>query len=112
MHASTPQGITIEDLLVGLYEDLQTPIRHHEYYTVALSTEDRQMVDMAFQRRCRGEPKEIRKGVRRVDFLGDQVCFVGVRRARGGSWEIKTIAPQQQRMLLVSLLYGTVLEQL
>jgi len=100
VRASAPGGVTVEDLLVGVYDALQTPIRHHEYYTVALTAEDRERVDMAFQRRCRGAPAEIRKGVRRVDFLGEEVCFVGVQRAGNGTWEMRTATPERQRMVL------------
>ena len=107
VRASAPGGVTIEDLLVGVYDALQTPIRHHEYYTVALTEEDRERVDMAFQKRCRGDPIEIRKGVRRVDFLGEEVCFVGIQRAGDGTWEMRTVGPERQRMVLVSRPRGT-----
>jgi hypothetical protein len=62
------------------------------------------MLNMAFQKRCRGNKGEIRRGVRRIDFLGQECCFAGISRARNGTWELKTIPYVAPRMMLVSAL--------
>ncbi|CAA7270027.1 unnamed protein product [Cyclocybe aegerita] len=100
IEASTLNGITVQDVLSGMYQSLRRPIGQHEYYTNALSSADREMLSVAFQQRCRGDAKEIAGGVRRVDFLGREVGFVGLARSRRGMWEIKTVEPLRPRMII------------
>ncbi|KAF8202135.1 hypothetical protein BJ912DRAFT_429497 [Pholiota molesta] len=101
IQASHPsRGVTIQDLLEGIYEELELPIGYHEYCTAELTSGDRDMLNMAFQKRCRGNKGEIRRGVRRIDFLGQECCFAGISRSRNGTWELKTIPYVAPRMML------------
>ena len=86
----------------GLYEELGRPIGYDDYYTAALTAVDREMLNMAFQRRCRGDKALVRGGVRRVDFMGEGCCFAGIARSRDGTWELKTVQRIPPRMMLVS----------
>ncbi|KAF8972634.1 hypothetical protein BDZ97DRAFT_847973 [Flammula alnicola] len=103
VEASNPNGVTVQDVLLGIYEGLRRPIGHHEYYTVELTPEDREMLGLVFQKRCRGDPDEISGGVRRVDFLRGEVRFIGLTRRRNGTWEMRTTVPEHQRMTIVGV---------
>ncbi|KAF9471162.1 hypothetical protein BDN70DRAFT_763377, partial [Pholiota conissans] len=87
---SNQSGLTVQDVFNGLYEELGRPIGYDEYYTAALTAVDREMLNMAFQRRCRGDKALVRGGVCRVDFMGEGCCFAGIARSRDGTWELKT----------------------
>ncbi|KAF8899938.1 hypothetical protein CPB84DRAFT_1779759 [Gymnopilus junonius] len=93
-------GITIQDVLAGIYEQLRYSIAHDDFYTVGLISEDREMISEVFHARCDGDPSEILGGVRRIDFLGKEFCFVGLSRSRNGTWEMKTAMPERKRMTL------------
>jgi len=93
-------GITIQDVLTGIYQHLRSPIGHEEFYTVELVSEDRELISTVFHERCSGDPREISGGVRRVDFLGREACFIGLSRSRNGTWEMKTAVPERQRMTI------------
>lgn len=97
---ANPIGITIQDVLTGVYEQLRIPITQDDYYTVGLVSEDRELISGVFHERCSGAAGEVLGGVRRVDFLGQEFCFVGLSRSRNGTWEMKTAAPERQRMML------------
>ncbi|KAJ7085217.1 hypothetical protein B0H15DRAFT_379950 [Mycena belliarum] len=88
------QGVTLLDVLQALYEQLDVPIASRDFYCEALQRRDRDALTSAFKERCSMEGRErareeMAKGVKRVDFLGDEVVFVGLVR-RGAMWEIKT----------------------
>ena len=94
-------GITIQDVLAEIYEQLRYPIAHDDFYTVGLISEDRELISEVFHERCNGDPNEILGGVRRIDFLGKEFCFVGLTRSRNGTFEMKTAVPERKRMTLV-----------
>ncbi|KAF8988366.1 hypothetical protein BDQ17DRAFT_1257722, partial [Cyathus striatus] len=89
IRASTPSGITISDLLLCLYEELQEPIRHGEYYTDALGGKEREALGRAAAVRCAGDSGLLGRGVLRVDFLGEECIFAGIVGGRKG-WELTT----------------------
>lgn len=97
------QGITVSSIVFGIYEQLRCSIGHHEYYTVELTSEDRQTLSDVFQERCAGDTTQMIGGLRRVDFLGRDVCFVGLSYSHNGTWELKTTSIPRQRMIIVSL---------
>ncbi|KAF5390538.1 hypothetical protein D9757_002599 [Collybiopsis confluens] len=84
IHASSSSGITVHDVLYQLCESLQEPIYQSDYYNDILSAEDRERLLFAYQ--LRGQPAG---GLRKIDFLGSEVVFRGLRRTREG-WYIKT----------------------
>ncbi|KAF9524189.1 hypothetical protein CPB83DRAFT_861766 [Crepidotus variabilis] len=100
IYASSRNGITVHDVLLGLYESLKQPVAMHEYYTSTLQEEDREMLTLAFLARCGGKAREKAGGLRRVDFLGRDVCFIGLEKGRKGVWELKTAASEKRRMII------------
>ena len=60
-------GITVQDVLREIHEDLRMPLRSHEFSLLGL--EERAAVREAFEERCEID-EERRKGPCRIDFLG------------------------------------------
>ena len=84
IEASQPNGITIYDFFYQIHQQLQLSIAQEEYYTDELAPGDREALTMAFQIRCAMFPDQLLAGIRRIDFLGQEVCFIGLNRSRGG----------------------------
>ncbi|KAJ7480655.1 hypothetical protein FB451DRAFT_152172 [Mycena latifolia] len=89
------QGITLYDVLRALYDELNLQIAGRDFWNEELGKRDRDGLTRAFKERCQMDGKEhareeMLKGVKRVDFLGAEVVFVGLAR-RNGMWEIKTM---------------------
>ena len=106
IEARQPNGITIYDFLRHIHQQLHQPIAQEEYYTDDLTPSDREMLIMAFQARCAMFPDQLRAGVRRIDFLGQEVCFIGLKPRRGERWEFKTrLPPPKQRMIIVGFIF-------
>jgi hypothetical protein len=59
-------GITVQDVLRKIHEDLRMPLRNHEYSLLGL--EERAATRDAFEERCKID-EERRKGPCRIDFL-------------------------------------------
>lgn len=59
-------GITVEDVLRKIHEDLKMPIRNHEFSLFSL--EERGAIRDTFEERCRVD-EDRRKGPCRIDFL-------------------------------------------
>lgn len=80
---------TIADVLAGIYKGMQIPVTAEEYET--LSWEAQCAVVGAYRKRCarRGQQMaiqdELRRGVRRIDFLAGKTRFAGV--LEGRIWE-------------------------
>jgi hypothetical protein len=86
--------ISIYDVLRTLYDELTIPIAGRDFWNSELSKKDRESLTRAFKDRClldgrERSREEMLKGVKRIDFLGADVVFVGLVR-RNGMWEIKT----------------------
>ncbi|RPD70878.1 hypothetical protein L226DRAFT_538479 [Lentinus tigrinus ALCF2SS1-7] len=77
--------LTVGDVLYGLYEALQVSIRRQEFD--ALSRAHRDAVSRVFYGRIARDPESydqnMRRGVRRIDYLGEMRRFVGLRPAAG-----------------------------
>ena len=112
IEARQPNGITIRDFFRHLHQQLHQPIAQEEYYTDELTPSDREMLIMAFQtRRAMFPDQSAAAGVRRIDFLGQEVCFIGLKRRRGERWEIKTrLPPPKERMIIVSFVFYTLID--
>ncbi|KAJ7127486.1 hypothetical protein C8R46DRAFT_1145608 [Mycena filopes] len=91
---ASPYALTVADVLHLLYAELQRPIGARDFWNEVLGRREREGVTRAFKARCAlwGEEarREMGAGVRRVDFLGEGVVFVGLVRGRGGVWEVRT----------------------
>ena len=59
-------GITVQDVLRTIHEDVRTPLRRCEW--ADLSAKERGQVDAAFRERCRTD-KELGQGPCRIDSL-------------------------------------------
>ena len=80
--------LTVGDVLNGLYKALRTSVEPREFDR--LEPDHRESVSRAFKKRLRGDPenydKNVKHGVRRIDYLGEMRQFVGLRPA--GSAEL------------------------
>jgi hypothetical protein len=93
-------GITVQDVLFGIFQQLRRPITQHEYYSEEVTHQDRELYSSAFEDRCAGDIDEILKGIRRIDFLGREVFFVGLKPSKDGMLEIKTTTHLRRWMTL------------
>lgn len=59
-------GITVQDVLRGIHEDLRVPLRSHEFSLLGL--DEQAAVKDAFEERCKND-EERRKGPCRIDLL-------------------------------------------
>ena len=106
IQSSQPSGITMYDFFRHIHQQLHQPIIQEDYYTDELAASDREMLIMAFQTRCAMFPDQsLAGGVRRIDFLGPEVCFIGLKGCRSGKWEFKTeLPPPKERMIIVGFI--------
>ena len=106
IEAKQSNGITIYDFFRQIHQQLHLPITKEDYYADELAPSDREILRTAFQIRCAMFPDKSRAGVQRIDFLGQEVCFIGLKRRRGGRWEFKTrLPPPKERMIIVGFVY-------
>ena len=99
-------GITIYDFFRQIHQQLHQPITKEDYYANELTPSDREILRTAFQIRCAMFPDNSRAGVKRIDFLGQEVCFKGLKRCRNGNWEFKTrLPPPKERMIIVGFFF-------
>lgn len=87
--ATHPNGVTINDVLTQIYENLQTPIDGRDYYNSELDSSDREEITTAFN--YRNSCNTGGEGIKRVDFLGLHVRFLGLKWGKNGTWEMKTL---------------------
>lgn len=79
--------ITVLGLVASIYDFLKGPIDRGAYDTLKPSF--RELVDQAYHRRCRSIPDEemmldaLDRGIRKVDFLVDDVYFAGLSQMKG-----------------------------
>lgn len=90
IQATHPNGVTLADLFVQMYDQLHEGITSNEYFNVFLTSEDREEVSNAFAQRTHGYPVLRHKGVMRIDFLGADIMFVGLSKSKDGMWKMKT----------------------
>jgi len=105
IHTATPWIITVEserapsvtihDLLQAIWEDMQRPIRHEDYYNDMLGDAERGRIHTAWNERCGEDAEERGKGIRRVDFLCESYIFEGLIPGKRGVWEMKTRARRE-----------------
>ncbi|KAG2129820.1 uncharacterized protein EDB93DRAFT_1234339 [Suillus bovinus] len=84
-----PHGITVNDVLLNIRETLNRSVTSHEMQMHGPSHAASVAID-SFRARSRADPREHALGVKRFDFLGPKIFFVGLTRARDGSdsWNI------------------------
>jgi hypothetical protein len=86
--------ISVGDVLSMVHKEMQKGITHHDW--AGLSTREETQVARAFQRRCKsvgpqGQMQLRSMGVKRVDYLLDQVMFRGLVRTADGLEQLKLI---------------------
>ena len=77
-------------MLWQLFAQLDVQILGKDWYNECLTDGDRARMAECFQERVEGREDEVRRGIKRVDFLRGKVIFEGLVRTRSGMWEIKT----------------------
>ena len=106
IEAKQSNGITIEDFFRQIHQQLHQSITKEDYYADELAPSDRETLRLAFQIRCATFPDKSQAGIQRIDFLGQEVCFIGLKRRRGGRWEFKTCLPlPKERMTIVGFIF-------
>ena len=68
IEVSQSNGITIYDFFYQI----------HQQFQLSISPGDREAFTMAFQIQCAMFPDQLLAGIRRIDFLGQEVCFIGL----------------------------------
>ncbi|KAI0072135.1 hypothetical protein K474DRAFT_1605722 [Panus rudis PR-1116 ss-1] len=88
--STNPVGVTLYELFGAIWENMQTPIGSADYWNCEMNEVTRERVAVAYRVRCADDEDEVRRGVRRVDFLMDRVWLVGFGRGRDANvWEMK-----------------------
>ncbi|KAG1788837.1 uncharacterized protein HD556DRAFT_1275897 [Suillus plorans] len=84
-----PHGITVNDVLLKIRETLNQGVTSHEMQMHRPSHAVGAAIE-SFRARSRADQREHALGVKRFDFLGPKVFFVGLTRARDGSdsWNV------------------------
>jgi hypothetical protein len=77
------QGVTVENVLTTLYNELQRIVGRGEYPTFPLQIQNR--AASVFHARTRENHAEHVQGIKRVDFLCGKNLFLGLTRATDGS---------------------------
>ncbi|EAU89092.1 hypothetical protein CC1G_08500 [Coprinopsis cinerea okayama7 len=92
VRSSHPNGVLVSDVLRCMYDELMKPISREDWWNAEMEAEDREAVEDAYRRRCKTDVKLLMEGVKRVDWLGDSVGFIGLAPVKvNGMWEIKTV---------------------
>lgn len=91
VRSSNPSGILVSDILRGMHEELMTPIGSHDWYNAEMTAEDRERIEETYKIRCGGDIEALMGGIRRMDWLGPNVGFLGLVKSWNGMWEIKTV---------------------
>jgi len=89
LNIQNPQGVTVENVLTTLYNELQRIVGRGEYPTFPLQMQNR--ASAVFHARTQGNHAEHVQGIKRVDFLCGKSLFLGLTRTTDGSdmWVVK-----------------------
>ncbi|KNZ73612.1 hypothetical protein J132_10700 [Termitomyces sp. J132] len=87
---SVDNGVTVQDVIMHVYFQLQTQINARHYFNEELRSGTRERITEAYTQRTQGQDQEKMKGIKKVDYLEEKNIFVGLVRTRNGLWEMKT----------------------
>ncbi len=87
---TAPNGITIQDVLMAIYNQLVSQIHQRHYYNEELDDAHRGVLSAAFSDRCGNRRSESERGILQVDFLADKFVLFGLVKGKNGMWELKT----------------------
>jgi len=76
-------------VLFSIFCELQRQVFESDFWNDELDEEDRKRIYDAWADRCRGNPEEASRGLRRVDFLCEGVFFLGLKKRGDDEWEMK-----------------------
>ena len=82
-----PNGITIQDVLVAIYNQLTSQIHQRHYYNEELDDAHRGVLSAAFSDRCGSESD---RGILPVECLADKFILFCLVKGKNGMWELKT----------------------
>lgn len=88
--AEDSTGVTIKDILVQMYDELHEALTSNQLHNNILTADDREIVWTAYGRRTVGWPELAKRGYMRIDFLGDDIIFLGLTNSKNGMWKIRT----------------------
>lgn len=91
--SQNPAGVTIGELLEGIWRCMQTPIAHADYWNNEMDERNREAVASAWAERTASSEEEQMRGVRRVDYLIGKTILEGIVKGKDGMWELKLTRP-------------------
>ncbi|KZV87472.1 hypothetical protein EXIGLDRAFT_697527 [Exidia glandulosa HHB12029] len=83
-------GTTLGEMLDALYEALRLPASGREWECAGEQGQKR--AARAYRARCGTDAGELKRGVRRVDLLGEGAAFAGLNRAQNGEWVLRVVS--------------------
>ena len=84
-----PVGVTLHEMLLAIWTSMMTPISREDYYNNEMDQATRDLIAIAWAKRCGSNMEERNNGIRRVDFLMDKVGLEGVAKGKDGYFELK-----------------------
>ncbi|OBZ67724.1 hypothetical protein A0H81_12165 [Grifola frondosa] len=86
--SANPTGVTLFELFTAINVAMMTQISHADYWNTELDGQARERIAHAWSERCEDD-EELRRGVKRVDFLMYRVILEGLAKGKDGMWEMK-----------------------
>jgi len=86
---SRTNGVTVYDVLVQMFEQLDMPITGKHWWNDEIDDVLRGKITAAFHERTGSNTDQVRRGVKRIDFLKGKFVFEGLVKGRNGMWEMK-----------------------
>ena len=94
---SHANGVTVYDVLVHIFQQLDLPITGKHWWNEEIDDVLRGKMTAAFHERTRHHQEEAARGVKRVDFLRERCIFEGLVKGRNGLWEMKPRKWERER---------------
>ena len=98
--AGHSEVVTVGHLLHTIHAELSHQVYHRDFWNDAMTEEYRKHIYEAWETRCGGNRTVAEQGIRRMDFLGDQYIFAGLRRIGDGEWQMKLKIPMSVKEYL------------
>ena len=84
-----PVGVTLHEMLLAIWSSMMASISREDYYNNEMDQATRDLIAIAWAKRCGSNMEERNNGIRRVDFLMDKVGLEGVAKGKDGYFELK-----------------------
>ncbi|RDB16364.1 hypothetical protein Hypma_002736 [Hypsizygus marmoreus] len=91
-------SVTIYDVILQIWQQLDIEVQDSEWISLGLGLSNkREILNMLSERYSSdGEGSRVSTGLRRADFLGNNVIFEGLVQGIDGMWEMKTGTAQEK----------------